>query len=34
MIGNEIKSEQNPFFKPTDSKKIFYFINPEILKNK
>ena len=28
MIGNEMKSDQNPFFKPTDTKKIFYFFNP------
>ena len=34
MIGNEIKNERNPFFKLTDTKRMEYFINPDILKNK
>lgn len=34
MVGNEIKSERNPFFKLINPNTMEYFLNPEILRNK
>lgn len=34
MVGNEMKSERNPFFKLVNPTTMEYFFNPDLLRNK